>query len=102
VSACPDCSGVATAGTLSHDETCPLGRGIEQMCARDRAFFASHPLADAYWRSPSWAEVADLRAMDPTLRDYIGGKVRVARMPGLGTARDFSALAWLAEGPRSA
>jgi hypothetical protein len=43
ISACPDCAAHSTGGHLRHDDTCPLGNGIDALNADDRHWFEQHP-----------------------------------------------------------
>jgi hypothetical protein len=85
--ACPDCSGVAEGQRLTHDDTCPIGRGIDQVCADDREWFERHPLAEERWRPITPAEIVELRAMGAVAPDVDPTRWRVH-------------ITWLADGVR--
>ena len=63
VKTCPDCAAVPQGNRIAHVDTCPIGRGIDEICADDRAFFEANPGATERRRSPHWAEGADLKVM---------------------------------------
>jgi hypothetical protein len=60
---CPDCSACQTGGRLTHDDTCPLGRGYDEIQADDRMWFALRPPERVRRRPPHWSEIAELPAL---------------------------------------
>ena len=78
---------MADGRRLTHDETCPIGRGIDQVCADDRERFERHPLAEQRWRPITPAEIVELRAMG-------------AVAPDVDPTRWQVHITWLADGVR--
>lgn len=88
--ACADCTATAVDGDLTHDDTCPIGRALDEMSADDRAFFADRPHAPHRVRPIRWVEVQQLRAADliPAGADLSGWRVLVRQpAPGVRTRR---------------
>lgn len=81
---CPDCSGATVAGRLNHDETCPVGRGIDAATAGDRDWFAAHPEAHSYDRDLTWSELVEFALIDGLPYTPAGGRVMVVQFaPGV-------------------
>jgi hypothetical protein len=100
---CPDCAAVSDDADkhVEHAETCPIGRGIEEVCANDRLYFELNAGKTERKRPPHWAEVADLKMMDfwPDIPGEVCGDV-VVRLLGPGLrARRFDGLFLIPEGP---
>jgi hypothetical protein len=60
---CPDCAAREIDGHLTHDDTCPLGLGCDEIQADDRFWFELGPSAVTRRRPPHWSEIADLRRL---------------------------------------
>ncbi|MGH3700647.1 MAG: hypothetical protein ACRDRU_20665 [Pseudonocardiaceae bacterium] len=60
---CPDCGARATDQQLTHAQTCPFGRAVDERIAADRRWFAAHPNATQYRRPPDWTETAQARML---------------------------------------
>lgn len=83
---CSDCPAVLTGDRLRHDDNCPVGRGLDEMSASDRAFFEEHPDAPHRFRALAWAEAQQLRTARAVHADtdLTGWKVRVRSVgPGV-------------------
>ncbi len=91
--ACSDCSATGDPATLqfTHDDGCPVGRGLDEMTADDRRFFADHPAAPHRVRAITWAEVQQLKdhGAYPSDLDMAGWRVLVSQPfgPGVRTRR---------------
>lgn len=106
MSACPDC-GAATSESvvdfgeftkpttgIDHAETCPIGRGITEICADDRVWFEEHPGETERHREPHWAEGAELKLTGnaPDIAGEWAGEVVVKQLaPGVRT-RSFDQM----------
>lgn len=67
-SPCPDCCATFDADRrLRHEETCPLGRAIEDACNGDKAWFLDNPAETVRVRAATHAEVQDLKHLAPTV-----------------------------------
>jgi hypothetical protein len=84
--ACQDCTATGRDGRLRHDDTCPVGRALDEMQADDREWFAARPRAPWRVRPIHPAEVALLRhagAVPPDM-DLADWRVRVRQLgPGI-------------------
>jgi hypothetical protein len=47
---CPDCDGYVRSGVLTHRDSCPAARALEDISQRDRQWFTAHPFAKHYRR----------------------------------------------------
>ncbi|MBO2456551.1 hypothetical protein [Actinomadura violacea] len=86
--ACDDCTAVGNPDTLtlSHDDGCPVGRGLDEMSANDRAFFETRPNAPHRVRPVCWAEAQHLKRSGavPADVDLTGWRVRIRPIgPGI-------------------
>jgi hypothetical protein len=84
--ACPDCAAVDEGSHLAHDDTCPIGRAIDEMSARDRDWFDRHPAATEHWRAamPGDFSLPSLAGVVPQGRvrvRLIAPGVRVRQLP---------------------
>lgn len=83
---CPDCALEPDAdGVLAHADTCPLGRGIDQIRDEDRMWFALRPSLTERRRAAHWSEVAQMRhlGMVPEGAEVHGEVVVMAVSPGV-------------------
>jgi hypothetical protein len=62
---CPDCAVIATDKRLDHKPTCPIALGISEICEADRIWFVFHLGAKYRVRPITWAESAEMRAIQP-------------------------------------
>jgi hypothetical protein len=84
---CPDCT--ARADTqLIHDATCPLLAGVEAVCARDEAWFRSHPHSRWRFRDLWPAERAEIGVTGHQMP--AGTRVRVVDLGGGRHVRQFA------------
>lgn len=57
---CPDCGAEFDADLhLSHEQTCPIGIGVDKASAADRRWFRRHRKCVEYKRPATWAEGVD-------------------------------------------
>jgi hypothetical protein len=93
---CPDCNVEIPrneeerkrlgSGPYTHHDGCPVGRSLDEMSDRDRAFFEAHPGTDRFYRKPYLCEITDIRIMNGLthLEGTMTGKVLVQRVgPGV-------------------
>lgn len=83
---CPDCGARSVGNSLTHDETCPVGRAIDTTMDADRVFFEEHPKATEYRRPVTQAEAVELRTSGawPDVPGRAVGRVLVTQIePGL-------------------
>lgn len=86
---CPDCNQKAVEMTLTHDDTCPLGKGQDEQLTSDREWFDRHPFAPYRRRPPHWSEVQWLRMarVIPETGEVHGQIVVSPVAPGVRTKR---------------
>lgn len=61
---CGHCTAVADdTRRLLHDDTCPVGRDLDDSSADDRAWFEAHPGQSVRHRPPFWSETLTLAAV---------------------------------------
>ena len=87
---CPDCGATFIDNNLEHAPTCPISIAMDAAMDADRAWFASHPNATAYYRELNVADMDDMRRAMPELP--IGGRwegrVQVVQLePGIRVRR---------------
>lgn len=62
MSGCPDCNAeYDRSGYAEHDDTCPLGRAVDEQAADDRDWFAANLDASQRFRNAFPSEQAELR-----------------------------------------
>lgn len=97
---CPDCGRAFSRSRLKHDQTCPMGLGMDEVSRADREFFEKRPNATYYYRPPHWTEIAELKLVGE-FPDVVGepiGQVKVtSHGPGVRT-RSFDHVAILLAG----
>ena len=91
VGACPDCAGRLEG---PHGPSCPLEAGWAATSAADRAWFEARPGVVRRRRSPSWAEIAALRAAGAWhgIPGEVVGEVEVLRLAEDVRCRRFGGL----------
>ena len=83
---CPDCAAEFEGTQLVHEPTCPMARGVDEVCDRDREFFEQHPHEQYFTRPMAPAERQTMAHIDPA--GAAASHVHVLRVPG-GRVRQF-------------
>ena len=83
---CPDCNAQFVDRKLTHEDTCPLGAGIDDTCAADARYFLDHPGTQSYRRPMTHAERLEHGHMHVHYQD--SAEVLVTELaPGVRTRR---------------
>jgi hypothetical protein len=85
---CPDCNATLDGIELLHETTCPIARGIDDICAADKAYFDEHPDEWYFTRPISVAERQTMQHLDPDGAATNPTHVHVLRQP-FGRIRQF-------------
>lgn len=85
---CPDCAATFAGRELQHEPTCPISRGIDDICAEDRQYFVDNPQEWTRTRPITRAELQTLEHLDAAGAATNPSHVHVLRVSG-GRIRQF-------------
>ena len=85
---CPDCCATFAGRELVHEPTCPLGNGVDDICAEDRQYFVDNPQEWTRTRPISAAVLQSLEHLDALTPSDRPDHVHVINQPW-GRIRQF-------------